>query len=403
MQSTLRFLLGPPGDFSRLGALAVSGGGAIIGGALYVRQNHLRSSPIVDAAAQQVRSAEAVRALLGGPVASTSGPVGGYTDSVKGTAVVTLPVVSEAGVKAIARAEAEAEWVVAAAEASERGDEPPKADKGPNCRWLLRHLEVALVDAPAAPPPPSSPSAVTLYSVPAHVPLSPWAPSRAPSSLPYWVRALLPNPAAVREDEAAPRVFTVAGVAVVMHVVAFLALRRRMHAEKAIRRTEALLTLPETPALSALRDAAVAAANAVPRAADAAPVQRQAGGVLYGRAKPDEVIGYTALDDNKELFFRAERVAIKRPGGRATGQQQPGSQQKHHEWLLTHLAIEPTVLYSARLEKLPETASAAECLAALQAVQTRPIDLGTVDQRVKGVQDVEAVGAAAAEEERGGR
>jgi hypothetical protein len=78
--AAMRWLLGPPGDFRRLGAFGVCGGAGIIGAALGFRQSHLRSSPIVDAAAQQVRSAEAVRTLLGGPVASTSGIVAGYID-----------------------------------------------------------------------------------------------------------------------------------------------------------------------------------------------------------------------------------------------------------------------------------------------------------------------------------
>jgi len=406
--AAMRWLLGPPGDFRRLGAFGVCGGAGIIGAAIGFRQSHLRSSPIVDAAAQQVRSAEAVRTLLGGPVASTSGIVAGYIDLMNGTAVITLPIVSEAGVRAEARVEAEAEWVVLGAEARARGEEPPAAPVNrvsSDCRWLLRHLEVELLDAAlpgtaaaaggAAGEASSAAASVTLYSVPAHVPLSPWAPSREPSRLPRSVRALLPNPAAVREDAAAGRVITVAGVALLMHLVAFLALRRRTIDERAIRRAEALLTLPETPALSALRDAAVAAANSAPRAAADAGIVRQPGAALYGRALPHEVIGYTALESNKELFFRAERVAVRlgaggglraRPGGMA------------YEWVLTHLAVEPTVLYSSRLAKLPEGASAAECLAALQAIQAPPLHLGPADQRVRlpDGASVEAVGAAAA-------
>lgn len=403
----MRWLLGPPGDFRRLGAFGVCSGAGIIGAALGFRQSHLRSSPIVDAAAQQVRSAEAVRTLLGGPVASTSGIVAGYIDLMNGTAVITLPIVSEAGVRAEARVEAEAEWVVLGAEAQARGEEPPAAPENrvsSDCRWLLRHLEVELLDA--SPPgtaaaaggaagEASSAASITLYSVPAHVPLSPWAPSREPSRLPRSVRALLPNPAAVREDAAAGRVIAVAGVALFMHLVAFLALRRRTIDERAIRRAEALLTLPETPALSALRDAAVAAANSAPRAAADAGIVRQPGAALYGRVLAHEVIGYTALESNKELFFRAERVAV-RVGAGGGVRARPGGMV--YEWVLTHLAVEPTVLYSSRLAKLPEGASATECLAALQAIQAPPLHLGPADQRVRlpDGASVEAVGAAAA-------
>ena len=142
----MRWLLGPPGDFRRLGAFGVCGGAGIIGAALGFRQSHLRSSPIVDAAAQQVRSAEAVRTLLGGPVASTSGIVAGYIDLMNGTAVITLPIVSEAGIRAEARVEAEAEWVVLGAEARARGEEPPAAcclrGGSTTSRWMSRSWKI---------------------------------------------------------------------------------------------------------------------------------------------------------------------------------------------------------------------------------------------------------------------
>ena len=177
-----RWLFGAPGDFRRLGAFGVTGACVIVGGALSYRQRHLRSSPIVDAATAQVTSADAVITLLGGRVASTGGMVGGYTDPVQGTAVITVPIVSESGVRAIARAEAEAEWVGLKASAEARGEAPPEHQVvAENCRWLVRHLEVELVEPPASSPNLSDDapsSSLVLYSLPANVPLSAWAPDR---------------------------------------------------------------------------------------------------------------------------------------------------------------------------------------------------------------------------------
>ena len=289
----IRRSLGPPGDIRRFGAFAVAGATGVVGGALIVRQNHLRSCPVVDAASEQIKRSDAVRELLGSSVASVGGFVGGYADPLLGTAAITIPLVSEGGVRAIARAEAEAEWVVVEAEAAARGEPVSDTQKSPNCRWLIRHLEVERVDLPPdRTHHKADANALTLYSVPAHLPLSGWAPSREPSSLPHWLRALLPNPAAVRQEESVPRLATAAAAAVLMHFVAFLALKRRMMGERAIRRAESLLALKSTPALDAMRDAALSAAKRAAGTVERGPMKQQPGALLYGRATADEVCAH---------------------------------------------------------------------------------------------------------------
>lgn len=416
----MRWLLGPKGDYSRLIGFGVGGSASIIGAALTFRQWHLRSSPVVEAAKRQLHEADQVRQLLGGPVLSSSGMVGGYSDPLQGTAVVTIPIVSEGGVRATARAEAEAEWVVRRAEASARGERPPEPNKMDKCRWLVRHLDVT-IDSPAAGAPDKP---VTIYSLPANIELSPWAPSRERSAwLPGWVQALLPNPSGVRRDEAMPRMLAVGTAAVAMHAAAFLVLRKRMRAEKALRRAEALLLLPETRGLSAMRDAAVKLAHETLSPTQGA-VERQAGSVLYGRAAANEVVAYTALQDQKELFFRAQLVggsgvAHQRDGStpmRAPEQARPASptpsggtsadaqhraggrrhrgggarghgggrrESSRHEWVFTHVSIQPTVLWSEALIRLPPTSTADEYLEALLAVEAPSIPIN--DRRVRGM------------------
>lgn len=362
-------------SLARLGGFAVAGSCSIIGGALYVRQRHLRSCVIIEAADQQLRSADAVRALLGAPVRSTNGIVGGYTDPIGGTAVITMPIVGENGVEAVARVEAEAEWVQLKAEAEARGEVPPEPKRSETCRWLLRHLEVERVDGATAAPvaltdgdgsgdggggggTTASDGVLTLYSLPQRVPTSLWAPSREPSMLPRWLRALLPEPNGVKSSEAFPRVLMVGGVVVLMHALAFRSINQKMVAEKALRRAEALLTLAETPAHVAMRDRAIELAAQTVEASKGGPVIRSAGSLLYGRASAKEVVGFTALRDKRELFFRAEK-----------------SDKRRAEWVLTYIAVEPTELWSKRLAKLPDNADAETLLENMLAGvrQTQPL------------------------------
>lgn len=363
------------GSIARAAGVGVGVGTTIIGVGLQFRQNHLRNSPITEAAQQQLKSADAVRQLLGSNVASVSGFVGGYTDPLQGTAAITLPIVSEGGVHALARVEAEAEWVKAVVEAKARGEEPPTPVKAETCRWLLRHLEIELLD----PPPNASASAdgarprsVTLYSLPAQLPLTAWAPSREPSRFPHWLRGLLPEPTAALDSEAWPRLVGVASISIALHFVAFLMLHRKMVAERALRRAESLLALPETPTIKALATRAMELAQAAK--GEKAPITQQAGAVLYGKTTDKAIIGYTALSNRQELFFKAEKLEPTRGGVRRA------------DWMITHVAVENSAIYAGRLAKLPETADAETMLESLASVPgVQPLDLGTFDRRVKAV------------------
>lgn len=225
------------GDTSRLAGFGVFAGTSTLGLALGFRQAHLKSSPIMEAASEQLRSAEAVAAFLGGAVASVDGVVGGYTDPVGGTSVLTIPIVTLDGVHAVARVEAEAEWVGEQAAAEARGEEfvlSPNA-KAADCRWMLRHLEVERGDGDGGDG--AEPAPLVLYSVPAKVPLSCWAPRRKPSSLmslfPRWMRALLPEPSGFARDPSVPRLVGIAGLAIALHSFAFVVLRRRIAVHRA--------------------------------------------------------------------------------------------------------------------------------------------------------------------------
>lgn len=363
-------------SLSRLGAYGVGGAATIIGGALAYRQRHLHQSPIVEAAVQQLRSADAVRELLGASISSTSGILGGYTDPVGGTAVLTIPILASNGARAVARVEAEAEWVQLQAEAEARGKkEDPAAAlmKDENCRWLLRHLEVEPADASVASRDAVTGSNLVLYSMPARVQLSSWAPSRQPSPLPRWLRALLPEPSAVRQSDALPNLLIAAGFAALAHSIAFYALHRKMGMERAMRHAERVLALRETRSLHALRSRAleIAREQAMAGGSGNTPVPVLANGAgIYGHASANSVVGLTALNDKREMLFRAERTS----GG--------GSGGGREAWLLTHIALEHTSLFSGSFARLGPEANAEQLIDAILAVQTRPIDMGMINRQV---------------------
>lgn len=380
-----RFILGS--SVKQIVSYGVVTGGAVCGGVLAYRQHHLRQSPIIEAASAQLRSAAAVSALLGSPVASSGGMIGGYTDPVGGTAVLTIPIHSEGGVTAIARVEAEAEWVGARADARARGEPDPEPDKAEKCRWLLRHLEVSRDPAAEGGVPGSHEPPVVLYSLPAREPLSVWAPTRGPSRLPYWLRALIPEvPAAAREGDAIPRLLLVAGASIVLHAAVFLHLHRRMSKEKVIRHVETLLALPEAPNLHAMRDWVVQIARQAPGEKGAgAALELSNGAPLYGKVSREEVIGFNSLTGSRELFFRAERQ--RGSAGRASSSSMPartarGSLGTTEQWVITYLSVQPTELWATRLSKLGVELSPEAYLAEMVATPTRPIDLGLVSRQI---------------------
>ena len=96
------------------------------------------------------------------------------------------------------------------------------------------------------------------------------------------------------------------------------------------------------------------------------------------------MIAYTALEEQNELMFRAERVRDTLRGSRGGRRgQNVQNEPLRQEWLITHLAIHPTRLLQVPLAKLPEDASATEYLASLQSVEMPALDLGTTDRRVR--------------------
>lgn len=369
----------------QLGGLGVAGSMAIIGGAIGLRQRHLRTTPVVIAAEQQIKAADSVRALLGSAVASTSGVVGGYTDPVGGTACITLPVMSETGVRAVARVEAEAEWLVVSAQAEARGEAPPAPAKSESCRWLLRHLEVELEAPPAAANASASAHAITLYSLPRNAALSPWAPSREPSAMPRWLRALLPEPSAVAQAEATPRLLFVGAAAVSAHALVFARLHRRMITEQMLRRAESMLNLPETAGgvHDALARRAFELAIEASGPEGAQRVVRSSGAPLYGHADATRVLAFTSLKNQSELFFKAERsaAAASRPHAKPAArgvQQRPSGEQ----WTVVQIAMAPTEAYSRRLATLPADANETALLETMLSVEMQPLELGMLDRQV---------------------
>lgn len=371
-------------SIKELAMFGATGGAVLVGSSLALRQYHLRNSPVVTAAEQQLHAAEAVRGLLGSTVVSTSGVVGGYTDPVGGTACITLPVISEGGIRAVARVEAEAEWLVAQAQAEARGEALPPAPKPENCRWLLRHLEIEL-EAPSTAV-NSDGHALTLYSLPRNAPLSPWAPSRAPSVLPRWLRALLPEPSAVAQAEAAPRLVACGFIVFTAHAVAFSRLHRKMVTEQMLRRAETVLALPDSPIHAALATRAVelAAESAGPDVGQR--LVRSAGAPVYGHANSKRVLAFLSLRDDQELFFKAERsAAAARPAassrGHAKQSRQPPPPPKE-EWTLVHIGVAPTDSFSRSLAQLPADAGELALLETMLTVEVRPFPLGPHGRQV---------------------
>ena len=380
-------------SLSGLAGFGVAGAVGIVSGALAVRQMHLRNSAVLEAADQQIRAAESVRELLGSAVTSTNGVISGYTDPVNGTACIAFPVVSEGGVRGVARVEAEAEWLVARAAAEARGETPPEVAKAETCRWLLRHLEVELETPPVAANAGANAASLTLYSLPRNAPLSPWAPSREPSVLPRWLRALLPEPSAVVLSETTPRLILVGVITISAHAFVFGILHRRMITERMLRRTETMLTLPETTTHAALAHRAIEIAAESETGGSLTTVGRivrSAGAPLYGHADSTRVLAFTSLTNKQELFFKAERAAAapaQRHGAnaRSNAKQVPrgaAAPPVGERWELVQLSMAPTELFAKSLGGLPADAKELALLEAMLGVEKKGIELGHHDREV---------------------
>ena len=304
---------------------------------LFFRQQHLRKSPIYQSTVEQLKSAEAVHALLGGNIHSTRGFVAGYFDAIGGTAVLELPLQSESGTKGVARVEAEAEWV-----GEDDAERRTKLQNRTDVRWLLRHLEVELLPAKGGTEQGAGQGGlaegatlggaqlggatepVVLYSIPARLPLSVWAPPRTPSKLPRWVRALFPT-YGLGEDEGSAKLLQAAAGALCLHIVVAFAMRRKMQAQWAIRAAEDLLLLPESPAMHDLRTHAVRLALQEQAAGTYTPAALSTNAALYGVVTSAELAAYSPVhhsdSSSLDLLFAAERA-----GGRGP-------------WRLTHVSL----------------------------------------------------------------
>ena len=313
------------GDWRTVLGVGFGTTGLMMGGALAIRQKTLRESSVFAAASQQLSSADAVRDMLGSEVVATGGIVGGYLDPIKGTAVLTIPLEAASGVATVARVEAEAEWV-GGSEAEQQAS--PKAMD----RWLLRHLEVERPAASAAvgastPTDGASAAAVAgsaeplvLYSLPARVPLSQWAPPPRPSirgwEPPRWCGALFPW-WGVGTDDDFKRLGGAALVAFGMHLGAFLALRARARRAEAFAAVQGAIRLRETPALLELRDAALT--TALRGRPDLARPAAGSSSLVHGAVDESSLRAYTlcAVDPKTEgqtdVVFTAARASAESP------------------------------------------------------------------------------------------
>ncbi|KAL3897485.1 MAG: hypothetical protein SGPRY_013044 [Prymnesium sp.] len=243
-----------------------------------MRQYQLRSSEIFHAAREQVMTASVVSELMGERVVSTRGVLGGYVLPYIGTAAITFPFETENGRRGIARVEAETEWMRLSEEERTR-----EQVMNMNTRWQLRHLEVE------APRPPGSTGPLVLYSLPAHAPLSHWAPLRESegSVLPRWLRDLVPVHG-IREDKDALQLCGIFLLVTLLHTGAFLYSRSLDKGKAAMETAQKLLALNENvPGMPGIRIMAREAANTVERqhivrASDGATVKYKVGDTFYG-------------------------------------------------------------------------------------------------------------------------
>jgi len=294
--------------------------GTAVAAAITLRQYHLRTNDIFAAAQKQLLHAASVRELLGAEVVSTKGVVGGYVLPIMGTAVLTFPVNAENGASAIARVEAETEWLGVAEE--ERTLEQVRSMSP---RWVLRHLEV---DFPAAR---GDAGPLVLYSLPPRAPLAPWSPLREEegSWMPRWLRDLVPVHAACR-DPNMQKLFLGFCAIMAMHTGTYVYMRGPMARNRAIQMVRESLVLQEdkagVPALRevAMNAAAIAARQQMPRGNERA-VSFVVRSPLLGVVEPKSAIICTSLDQAKsaklELLFKSTR------------------ESERDAWTLTHISV----------------------------------------------------------------
>ena len=310
MQAFRRLYEGFHGAVDRATVLRLTGacalaGGTIGGAGMWLRQRSFREHTVFKAACEQLQDAAAVRELLGeGPV-STAWTVGGYFDSLGGTTVFEISLTGAGGAKAIARVEAEAEWVGAHGGATVTSS---AMEQKYASRWLLRHLELQ--------PEARRESPIVLYSTPPIMPLPPFAPSREPRWLPHSIGGLFPN---LKGDTFAYQLMI--GGAIVLTAQAMLYARFRYNdgAARAAERVQELMAVHGGEALAAIRAEAIRAVSAGVKMAPAEKAK------FYGRVSTEYVAALTPIvhanasrPTPRDLLFAAEKSAGGKGGWRLT-------------------------------------------------------------------------------------
>jgi len=274
--------------------------GTVISVGVGLRQHLFLTHPVYTGACKQLEQSALVRELLRDEEISTRGVVAGYQDPTRGSASFQIPLVgTSSGISAVAYVEAEAEWVGR----TDGAAETEKKQFVAQTRWLMRHLEVQLVG--------KSESEV-LYSLPAALPPSPWAPSREPSILPRSVAALFPSWEGLKTGEAT-RWIGAGLFGLAMHVLGFSLLYRKSLVAKATTASLAQIRVPRDPQLMELRSLALRVAEAATGPIKAER-ERSASEFpdFYGARTPDEVAILSPILDepdvpSKDLLFTAKR------------------------------------------------------------------------------------------------
>jgi len=226
----------------KLAGYCTVAGVGVVGAATMVRQRGQRTHPVCESACDQLSKSDFVRQMLGGGEVSTEGIVGGYQDPVGGTVAFRIPLSSStSSVTRYARVEAEAEWVGREGEDIEPTSQAVKV----HSRWLLRHLEIESL-RPGEPP-------EVIYSLPAQVAASKWAPSRERTMLPEWLRNLFPNMGVLVRDQEAHRFMGTFCFAILINAAAFAYLNRRVQGLERSAAVMEILRLPLTEAANKLR------------------------------------------------------------------------------------------------------------------------------------------------------
>jgi len=176
------------------------------------------------------------------------GVVGGYLDTLHGSAVLTIPIraSSGSGPQIIARVEAEADWVRTTAE-----EVRPIERRAAPVRWLLRHMELEVEGSPPE----------ILYSLPAHRPQSPWAPGHGPFLIPRPLRAAVPEMSGLLKDPGAMQALVLSGALMLMNALGYIYVRGHGRRRKEFEMMCTKMSIPLSRRIVMLREQAAKMVN----------------------------------------------------------------------------------------------------------------------------------------------